>query len=118
MKRYAMVLAAFPLLFLFACVAYYPDYPGTYEPAPAVVAVPILPPVVVLESRPYYTYGGYYYHWDANRGIWLYTQSNRGPWYQLPRTHYPERFQYKGQWHEGRGRGPHGDHDSGREGGR
>jgi hypothetical protein len=34
MKRYVNVLAAFPLLLLTACVPYYVDYSGYYEPTP------------------------------------------------------------------------------------
>lgn len=117
MKRYANFLVAFPLLLLAACVPYYVDYSGQYEPGPTVVEAPILPPLVVLETRPYYTYRGYYYYWDNDRSFWLYSRSNRGPWYQLPRTHYPERFQYRGRWHEGRG-GRDGGYDRGRERGR
>ena len=110
MKRYRMILATYGILIFTGCVAPYAvEYPGTYDPTPSVVAVPVLPPVVVLETRPYYVYGGYYYYWDSHRDSWAYSRSNRGPWYQLPRSHYPERFQYHGQWHEGRGRG--GGHD-------
>ncbi len=105
MKRYAIPMAAFPLLLLTACVPYYVDYSGTYEPGPVVVEAPILPPLVVLETRPYYAYRGYYYYWDNDRDFWLYSRTGRGPWYQLPRSHYPDRFQYRGRWHEG-GRGP------------
>ena len=104
MKRYALMVAAVGLLLLAGCVPYYVDYPGRYEPTPSVVEVPVLPPVVVLE-RPYYVHGGFYYYWDVDRGFWVYSRSNRGPWYRLPPTHYPERFQYRGRWHEGRGRG-------------
>jgi hypothetical protein len=69
-----------------------------------------------LENRPYYAYGGYHYFWDADRDFWVYSRTNRGPWYQLPRSHYPERFQYRGEWHEGRGRP--GGHERGGEHGR
>ncbi len=100
MKRYATVLAAFPLLFLVSCVPYYADYYGPYESAPAVVEAPILPPLVILDANPYYFYRGYHYYWNADRGYWLYSHNNRGPWYRLPRTHYPERFRYQGRWHE------------------
>lgn len=115
MRKSAMFLAALPLLLLTACVPY---YAGTYESGPSAevsVSVPILPPVVVLESRPYYTFRGYYYYWDADRDFWLYSRARRGPWYQLPSSHYPERFQYRGKWHErGRGRGHDRDDDRGR----
>lgn len=117
MKRPLLIPLAFVLLILAGCVVPYPvDYSGTYEPTPPVIDVPVLPPLVVLEARPYYAYGGYYYYWDANRDFWLYSRTNRGPWYQLPRSHYPERFQYRGEWHEGRGRP--GGHERGGEHGR
>lgn len=104
MKRHALMLPALPLLLLWACAPYYVDYSGPYEPGPAVVEAPVLPPLVVLETRPYYVYGGFYYYWDADRDAWLYSRGNRGPWYRLPPSHYPERFQYRGRWHE-RGEG-------------
>lgn len=119
MKRYAMVLSAIPLFALAACVPY---YAGTYSEEPVSagvsVSVPILPPLVVLETRPYYTHRGYYYYWDADRDFWLYSKARRGPWYRLPHSHYPERFQYKGKWHEGRGRGRDGDRGRDRDGDR
>lgn len=104
MRRSAIMLSAILLLLLTACMAYYADYPGTYEPTPPVVIAPILPPLVVLEARPYYAYRGYYYHWDDDHDFWLYSRYRRGPWYRLPRSHYPERFRYKEKWHQGRGR--------------
>lgn len=116
MKRYATLLTTVPLLLLTACVPYYVDYPGTFEPTPSVVVAPVLPPLVVLETRPYYVYSGFYYYWDDHRDLWLYSRYRRGPWYRLPRSHYPERFRHKGKWHTGRGRGR--DHDRGRGSGR
>ncbi len=109
MNRYAMLALAFPLLLplllLTGCVPYAVDYSGTYESPPAVVEAPVLPPQIVLETRPYYFYGGFYYYWDNDRDFWLYSRGNRGPWYRLPPSHYPDRFEYRGRWHEGRGRG-------------
>ncbi len=119
MRRFAMILTAFPLLLLSACVPYYVDYSGTYESGPAVVEAPVLPPVVVLDSRPYYSYGGFYYYWDTDRDFWVYSRGGRGPWYRLPPSHYPERFQYRGQWHErGGGRERERDRERGMERGR
>ena len=119
MKRYAIMPIASVLLLLTACAPYYVDYSGTYESGPAVVEAPVLPPVVVLETRPYYSYGGFYYYWDNDRDYWVYSRNNRGPWYRLPPSHYPERFQYRGQWHErGRGRGEERERGGERERGR
>ncbi len=110
MRRYATVsLVFFSLVVLAACVPYYVDYSGYYESPPAVVEAPVLPPQIVLETRPYYFYGGFYYYWDVDRDFWVYSRQQRGPWYRLPPSHYPERFQYRGEWHEGRrGRGDEG----------
>ncbi|MBE0568160.1 MAG: hypothetical protein IH577_00585, partial [Deltaproteobacteria bacterium] len=47
MKRYLVALAAFPLLLFTACVPYYVDYSGNYEPTPSIVVAPMLPPLVV-----------------------------------------------------------------------
>ena len=117
MKRSAMLPVAFSLLLLAGCVPYYVERPGVYEPTPTVVEVPALPPQVILEERPYYVYRGYHYYWDYDRNFWLYSRTNRGPWYRLPRSHYPGRFQYRGRWYE-REREPDWDRDRGRERGR
>ncbi len=55
--------------------------------------VPILPPLVVLETEPYYFYQGYHYHYRDNR--WFYSRSRRGPWNDLPRDHYPRELRFK-----------------------
>ena len=57
------------------------------------VSIPLLPPVVVLEDEPYYFQDGYYYHYDNNR--WFYAKSKRGPWADLPRSHYPREVRFK-----------------------
>lgn len=57
------------------------------------VSIPLLPHIVVLEEEPYYVQGGYYYHYDNNR--WFYSKSKRGPWTDLPRSHYPKEVKYK-----------------------
>jgi hypothetical protein len=101
MKKRMLLPFAFFLPLLAACVPYYVDRPTYYEPTPpSYVEVPALPPQVVLEERPYYRYRDYHYYWDVDVGIWLYSRSNRGPWYQLPRSHYPGRFQYRGRWYD------------------
>jgi hypothetical protein len=71
------------------------------------VVVPILPPVVVLESEPYYSYSGYHYHYRNDR--WYYSNSRSGPWTDLPRDRWPKETRFKGK-------GDHkdGDHDRGR----
>lgn len=107
MSRYMTIAVPLALLLLGACMPYYADYPGNYDygysdTTPPTVAAPPLPSLVVLETRPYYTYRGYYYWWDADRDYWLYSRYRRGPWYRLPYSHYPDRFQYRGRWYEGR----------------
>jgi hypothetical protein len=62
--------------------------------------VPYLPPLVVLDVEPYYYYEGYHYHYYGDR--WYWSNSRRGPWYDLPHDHYPKELRYKGR---GRGHG-------------
>ena len=100
MKSRILPAAAFCFLLIAGCVPYYADYPRAYEPTPTVVEVPVLPPQVILEKRPYYVYRDYYYYWDYDRNFWLYSRTKRGPWYRLPRSHYPGRFQYRGRWYD------------------
>lgn len=95
--------ALFSLALLTGCAAYYPGPPAVYAPAPVVVEVPLLPPEVILVKRPYYVHRGYHYHWHEGHRVWLYSKSRRGPWYRLPRSHYPKRFRYKDRWYEGNG---------------
>jgi hypothetical protein len=94
-------------LLLTACAAYVSPA-GTYIeplPAPIVVGPPVvvapppavvvqpLPPVVVVPQRHVYFYNNlYYYYWD---GIWYYNTWGRGPWYRLPRHHYPPRYRHR-----------------------
>jgi hypothetical protein len=68
----------------------------------AVVVVPALPSIVVLESEPYYYQDGYHYHYQGDR--WSYSNSRNGPWVELPRDHYPREVRYKGR-DDGRGKG-------------
>lgn len=59
-------------------------------PPPHIVVPPPLPPVVLIPRRHVYFYSGfYYYYWD---GAWFYSDRDRGPWYRLPRRHYPPRY--------------------------
>ncbi|MEJ2690404.1 MAG: hypothetical protein P8130_10730 [Deltaproteobacteria bacterium] len=60
-----------------------------------VMIAPILPPVVVLETEPYYFYGDFYYHYTNDR--WFYSRSRNGPWADLPRDHYPKEVRFKGK---------------------
>ena len=66
------------------------------------VVVPILPPLVVLDTEPYYFYQGYHYHYRDRH--WFYSRSRRGPWGELPRDHYPRELRFKDR-DRGRGRG-------------
>jgi hypothetical protein len=58
---------------------------------------PILPPIVVLETEPYYVQEGYHYYY-RNDG-WYYSRSRGGPWVDLPRDHYPREVRFRdGGW--------------------
>ncbi len=72
------------------------------------VIVPALPSVVVLETEPYYFYGGYHYHYLNDR--WYYSGERSGPWVELPRDRYPKEVRFKGRGDE-RGRGEKRGHD-------
>jgi hypothetical protein len=80
-----LILTSFAVFLLAACVV---------VPRHGVVA-PYLPPVVVLDVEPYYYYEGFHYHYDRDR--WYYSQSRSGPWYDLPRDHYPQELRFKGK---------------------
>src|SRR5512142_169967 len=97
MKKMLILSSLVVALALSGCVAYVE--PTGYDPTPSVVYAPALPNEVILESRPFYSYGGYTYYYDSGHNYWLYSNSRRGPWYQLPRSHYPRRYQYKGKWY-------------------
>jgi len=78
-----------------------------------VVSIPLLPHVVELRDDPYYYHSGYYYHYKDAR--WFYSKSQRGPWSNLPRDHYPKETRYKGKsWKHNHGNGRDYD-DRGRE---
>jgi hypothetical protein len=57
--------------------------------------VPPLPPLVVLESEPYYQQGEYHYYYHGDR--WSYSRSRNGPWTELPRDRYPKEVRFKGR---------------------
>lgn len=58
-----------------------------------VVTIPALPSIVVMQQDPYYYHQGYHYHYTNNR--WYYSKSKRGPWKDLPRSHYAKEVKYK-----------------------
>jgi hypothetical protein len=72
--------------------------------AGVVIAPPL--PVVVELADPYYVHGGYHYYHSNDR--WYYSQSQGGPWIDLPRDRYPKEVRYKG-----RGKGKGHDQDKG-----
>ena len=75
--------------------------PGPHG-AGIVIAPPL--PVVVELADPYYVHGGYHYYHQNDR--WYYSQSQGGPWKDLPRDRYPKEVRYK----EKKGKG----HDQGK----
>ncbi len=93
-----VIIALFALFMLSACVV---------SPGPAgygEVTVSPLPPVVELGAEPYYFYNGnyYYYHNDS----WSYSNTRNGPWYDLPRSHWPREIRHREREHrEDRGWG-------------
>jgi hypothetical protein len=102
-----MKALVFVMLFaslLTACVV----VPGPHGEA---VLAPALPPVVVLQNEPYYSYRGYHY-WYHNDG-WYYSRSRDSrSWQPLPRDRYPREFTYRGRhwdrqhgWSHGEGWG-------------
>lgn len=72
----------------------------------AVVVVPALPSIVVLETEPYYQQGGYFYFYRGDS--WSYSRSKSGPWVELPRDRYPREVKYKSR---GQGQGEKRGHD-------
>jgi hypothetical protein len=81
----------------------------TAGPHGASIAIAPPLPVVVELADPYYVHGGYYYYHNNQR--WYYSQSQRGPWVDLPRDRYPKEVRYKGRgqdkgkgWNNGRDR--------------
>ncbi len=88
MKTKLMVLGS-SVLILTACVMV-PRRGG------GVQIIPILPVLVELDvNEPYYTQDGYYYYYSENR--WNYATSRRGPWTELPRSHWPHETRWRGR---------------------
>ena len=80
-----------------------------------VAVVPFLPPIVVLDTEPYYAHGGYYYYY-RNDG-WAYSHSRSGPWVDLPRDHYPREVRYRDRGSDRDGGRNAGHQDEGRNAG-
>jgi hypothetical protein len=59
------------------------------------MVVPFLPPLVVLETEPYYFYSGFHYFYRDSH--WFYSRSRSGPWVDLPRDHYPREVRFRGR---------------------
>jgi len=82
------------------------DYDDRGPISVKVFIAPVLPPVVVLEKAPYYSYRDFQYFYNNNR--WYYSKSKNGPWTELPRDHYPKETRYKGKnWKHDQDRGDH-----------
>jgi len=84
-----LIVAPLAALVLSACVVAPPGRGG------ALIVAPPLPLVVELGSEPYYSQGGFYYHYDNNS--WRYSNSRSGPWADLPRSHYPRETHFRGR---------------------
>ena len=83
-----LLLVAFFTTMLAGCVV--APGPGGYD----VDLAPPLPAVIELGPDPYYVYGGYYYYYHNNR--WDYSRTSRGPWTELPRSHWPREVRHGG----------------------
>jgi hypothetical protein len=103
MKRISLAVLLGVFLFV-GCVV------GPGPRGSAVVVVPALPSIVVLESEPYYYQGGYHYNYRGDR--WYYSNSRSGPWEELPRDRYPREVRYKDRGDE-RGGGEKRGYDRG-----
>ncbi|MBA3014516.1 MAG: hypothetical protein KKD63_00765 [Proteobacteria bacterium] len=89
MKR-VWILTLLSLVWLTACAV----VPARHGHGPdGVMVVPLLPSVVVLDVEPFYFYSGFHYHYLRDR--WYYSKSRRGPWFDLPRGHYPKEVRFK-----------------------
>ncbi len=105
------IILAAAVLAAVGCAAYVTPS-GTYiEPVPAEVVigppeVEASPPGVVVEPLPgvvvvpgrrlYYNQGFYYYNWEHG---WYWSRERRGPWHDLPRSHWPSRVERRGEEH-------------------
>ena len=74
----------------------------TAGPHGAGIAIAPPLPIVVELDDPYYVHGGYHYY--HNNDQWYYSQSQGGPWVNLPRDRYPKEVRYKGKG-QGQGQG-------------
>lgn len=59
------------------------------------VVAPPLPAIVELGEEPYYVGHGYHYYYHDER--WHYARDRRGPWRELPRTHWPKETRFRGR---------------------
>jgi len=77
---------------------------------PRGIGIAIAPPLpfVVELTDPFYIHGGFHYHYNNDR--WYYSQSQSGPWIDLPRDRYPREVRQRGQGQD-RGRGLKRGHD-------
>jgi hypothetical protein len=98
MKHLAL-MALFALVMVSACVV----TPAPPEYGGGVVVSP-LPAIVVLGVEPYYQQDSYVYYYHDNR--WSYSRSRRGPWSDLPRSHWPRETRRNDDHHN---RDKHGD---------
>ena len=59
---------------------------------------PPLPVIVDIGPEPYYSHQGYIYYYNDNR--WQYSRDRRGPWTDLPRSHWPKEIRRSGGGYE------------------
>lgn len=64
--------------------------PVIVAPPPGIAVEPLPPVVVVPGRRLYYNRGYYYYHWENG---WYWSRQQRGPWHDLPRSHWPSKVE-------------------------
>lgn len=55
---------------------------------------PPLPAIVELDGGPYYHYRNYHYRFQNDR--WHYSREMKGPWRELPRSHWPREIRRGG----------------------
>lgn len=91
MKNTARIMlnSLFMLSMLTACIVTPRGEVGLLLPPP-------LPFIVELGPEPYYVNQGYQYYYNDNR--WLYSRDRRGPWTDLPRSHWPNEIRRRGDW--------------------
>ena len=104
MKRISLMAIVAASLLITSCV-YPPVGDGYDSPGYGDMGPTILPPMVILDTEPYYFYNGYHYHYLNDR--WYYSRNRRGPWTDLPRNHYPREVRFKeGNRDVGKGHSP------------